>query len=242
MKVRKKQTSVKRHLIEKLNIFNLNYNKILFNFYINYFNLTVKYLYGENCYVIYTWQNCLNSIIMGILRIMKNTIDWTADKIELLKVAFLQGNQLKQIAKTLGKTASALNKALDRFGIRSQKRKRQYIEWSPSDPHCQSGIPSFIGFEKKKETPVGKKILCFKHRRKSKDDSVWVALPEVVSYVRNKGVPLKSLAKPLTPDLFSEAQFILNHKPLTALQLLFMANEFRLAEKQPIFLVSEVSW
>ena len=71
---------------------------------------------------------------------------------------------------------------------------------------------------------------------------MWVALPEVVSYVKSRGLPLKILAKPLTPDLFSEAQFILDHKPLTALQLLFMANEFRLAEKQPIFLVSEVSW
>ena len=173
---------------------------------------------------------------------MKNTVDWTENKIELLKVSFLQGIAFKEIGRTLGKTASALNKALNRFEIRLQKRKLQYIEWSPNDPHCQGGIPSFIGFEKKKKTLLGKKILRFKRRKKLRDESVWVALPEVVSYVKSRGLPLKTLAKPLTPDLFSEAQFILDHRPLTPLQLIFMANEFRLAEKQPIFLVSEVSW
>ena len=76
---------------------------------------------------------------------MKNTVDWTENKIELLKVSFLQGIAFKEIGRTLGKTASALNKALNRFEIRLQKRKLQYIEWSPNDPHCQGGIPSFMG-------------------------------------------------------------------------------------------------
>jgi hypothetical protein len=174
---------------------------------------------------------------------MKDTAHWTEDKIEILKIAFLQGNKLKHISQILGKSSSALNKALCRFGIRLPKINPQYIEWLPDDPCYQSKIPSFISFRKKKTDASAQKRQCFKETRvKIEDNSVWVELLEVVRYLQGKNIHLTQIEKPLVPQLFSEAQFLLNHKPVTALQLLLVANELRIEEKQPIFLISEVSW
>ena len=65
---------------------------------------------------------------------MARFIEWTSGDIEQMKVAFLQGKTIKVIAKQLGRTPTALNKALSRFGIRQSRKQekiiaRPYVDW-----------------------------------------------------------------------------------------------------------------
>ena len=52
---------------------------------------------------------------------MTRFIEWTVQDIEKMKMAFLEGKKIKIIAKQLGRSPTALNKALSRFGIRESK-------------------------------------------------------------------------------------------------------------------------
>ncbi len=141
----------------------------------------------------------------------------------------------------MGKSSSALNKALCRFGIRLPKSKTKYIVWSPDDPYCQNKASSLISFKKKKENCSTQNSYNLK-RTKQQDKSIYVHLSEVIHYLQIKDCSLNPLIEPLIPEPFFEAKFLLGNKPLTPLQLLLIANKFRIAEKQPIFLVEDITW
>ena len=55
---------------------------------------------------------------------MGRFVEWTTFEIEQMKIAFLQGKTIKVMAKQLGRTPTALNKALSRFGVRQSNLNR----------------------------------------------------------------------------------------------------------------------
>lgn len=162
---------------------------------------------------------------------------WTQEEINTLRSAFLQGQRIKQIASILGKTPTALNKALSRFGIRNTAPPKRY-QW------LSNSIPSQI--IKTKEIKVQQQPTPIKSKKKSlrlrlRDCSIWVPLSNIVRYLKDKGILSEIIPTPNSPLSKEGRIYFLHSRLATPSQLILRANELRLEEKKPIFLVEGVT-
>lgn len=138
---------------------------------------------------------------------MARSTKWEAKEVESLKIGFLKKVPVKVQARELGRSPSAVNKALTRFNIRQSmslsKSFKQYIpyRWGMT----KQRIPACVN-----------------------------SMDDVVFYLRRKGFYVEWDS--LVIDGLLNFRFFINARPTTPIRLLVLANMIRLEEKQPIFI------
>ena len=152
---------------------------------------------------------------------MKSKI-WTSEEIEVIKSAFIAGKLVKTIADEVGRSATAVNKFLSRSGIRKRR-------WSIEK---NMNIPS----KKQKIFEVSKNTL-----NKIYTNELQVDFKDVVTYLRNNGylIMKNNSAQRI---FYSDANYLINNKPLSDIKILLLANRLRTEQRQPIFSVSDLIW
>lgn len=151
--------------------------------------------------------------------------EWTSKDIHTLKLAFLEGLPIKQIAKHLKRTPTALNKALTRFGIRPKgiKSRKSFLNWAETSQALISRV-----------SPSSK-------RKKSKSvDSEWVPFSTILNYLKENGDSIKTIHH--EGDHADEQRFLIHGRIYTPLQLLLRANKNRKLENAEPFLVEGITW
>ncbi len=181
---------------------------------------------------------------------MSRASEWTAEEIEKLKISFLKGQKMKITARELGRSHTALNKALSRFGIRPLRKiegikPKSYLTcgshnlgnqpFAHSYPALSSGGArsllkgSALSFDSTTDT-------SFKLRSGlQKNEQRWVSLNKIITYLERQG-------HCITTKNARQGCYEVDKKPATATYLLLLANRLRVEENKPIFMVSEVTW
>ncbi len=181
---------------------------------------------------------------------MSRLREWTSAEIEELKASFLKGEKIKIIAKHLGRTPTALNKALSRFGIRSSRKPekikvKSYVNWSEHKtrpimtPDCFDHSRILLKDSSKEEdNPFYPRssIQAVKERYHcQKDVEQWVSLDKIINYLERQGhrIAIKNA---------EQDSYEVDKKPATATCLLLLANRLRVEERKPIFMVYNLTW
>lgn len=157
-------------------------------------------------------------------------LSWTKKEVEYLKSSFLNGQQIKAIARAMGRTPSAVNKALSRFGLRSHKSFQTYY-----------GIPKVATLPRqylhKKHTIRPTQPAQNLPLNTSRDDTQpeWVSMTSVLDWLKNEQIFVLFRAGHSFP-------FVVGAKPMTTEQVVLHANKLRLERKQPPFMVENVTW
>jgi|GEM_PF-3831286 len=176
---------------------------------------------------------------------MKQNQPWTKEEIEKIQDNFSKGARLKEIAKTLGRSESSVNKALSRFGARRTRENTSYINWNPHADYCKGKLPPIIKYKtirsKKQETPLSQKKIS---RTQRLQDTPWVPMGDIIHYIKSKGAMIETFHPDEggRPNAYSEARYFLNKTPCTALKVVLFANKLRTEEGKPTFLAKEVTW
>ena len=132
---------------------------------------------------------------------------WTQKEIDFLKKEFENGTQIKIIASKIGKSETAVNKFLTRYGIRPRKRYNTKCNIKRS---IQSNIDNL--------------------RWLSVINDV-VDFTEVIKYLKSKGYKISNVASD------SNIQYLLNYYPVSKIKLLILANKLREEENKTCFKV-----
>jgi hypothetical protein len=143
---------------------------------------------------------------------------WKNNEIEILKNKFLEGKSIKEISKEMGRTPTALNKAVSRFGIRQSR------SYKPKSTSRNSIDNLFTNSDK----------IIFKS--KVREENKWVDINKVVNYLHKKGIFVNK------NDIDTKDLYFLDSKPLLASQLVLKANRLRVEENKKIFLVDGITW
>ena len=160
---------------------------------------------------------------------MTRFTEWTPSDIEQMKIAFLQGKAIKVIARQLGRTPTALNKALTRFGIR-QNRKPKI---NPAYPNWRRYWNEQISSDHSVDDAPSETFLSNRFYLKSNDPR-WVPLEKVIGYLEKQGYRVSC-------HQTSSGDYQIDGRIVKAHQLLLLANKLRMEERKPIFMVSEVT-
>lgn len=177
---------------------------------------------------------------------MGKFIEWTSLEIEEMKTAFLQGQQIKVIARKLGRTPTALNKALSRFGIRPSRKSKitnneMPIDWKhyllPKGYKCEQPIilPSLEPVKPNLAVKQLDNDLIKNRERLKKTDSTWVPFSKIISYLEKQGHRITTVDADL-------GIYELDKRQVESGYLLLLANRLRVEEARPIFLVNEITW
>jgi hypothetical protein len=160
------------------------------------------------------WQLCLINmyVYQEDFWIMSRVKLWTQEEIEKMKINFLMGKRIKAMARELGRTPSALNKALSRFGIRKQNKKQHHAL-------VMSKASVFTSLERKETL--------------KKSHVLWVNFVKVIEYLSKSGYMVK---------LCDSGQPILDHQHTSKSYLVMLANKLRQQENKPAFMVEDVTW
>ena len=142
---------------------------------------------------------------------------WTQEEIELLTAFYLKGDRLKNIAKNLNRSPTAINKTLNRFNIRKTKI------------HSNSNITS------------SKPIKESKPHHKKEPTEHWVTFHKVLQWLEMNQVHVIKNAKLIGEDRMDQRVYSLDDKRVTPAQVLIFANQLRLTRGKEIFLVEEVT-
>jgi hypothetical protein len=149
---------------------------------------------------------------------------WTCKEAAILKNGFRQGKGLKQIAREMGRTETAVNKFLSRSGIRGRCRA----------PYRRPCLPPA---EKTKKFAISPETLHRVYKNEQQAD-----LTDVVLYLKSHGHVISRLIPRRYKILNIPADFIVDGKPVSKGCLVLQANKLRLTEKQPIFSIPSVIW
>ena len=149
--------------------------------------------------------------------------DWSPSEISKAKEYFLNGFAIKDIAQKVGRTPSATNKALTRFGIRAFVRRDN----KPLKIFCYT--------KDTHKTPPG-----FDRNSLRKQLDNWVSFWKVCSYLGEQKICFYEQSTYGTE--LTQRTFLVNDKVHSASQMLLMANKIRVENKQSAFLVYGLSW
>lgn len=167
---------------------------------------------------------------------------WSAAEIEVLKCGFLERTSFKVLSQRLGRSPSAVNKALARFHIRPERPKTPKadlkLDFSPKQ--SRPDVLSAQGLLRAERST--RPHVCPRSRPvwppRKKDGPIPIFLDQLVAYLRRHGYPIEEhshiLGNKRTPF------FTLNQRPLTPVQLLVKANTIRLDAKLPIFILQNL--
>lgn len=171
-------------------------------------------------------QTCKNKIIRKIFyqrsRPMKNY--WTVEEIEKLRNRYAEGNRIKLIAKELGRTPSAINKALSRLSISRRNTKiftkKRNIKLHSN--HTSKTIPQ----NETTKTQVNASFLT------------------ITKYLQSKGFQVSRFSDSVISNCYKTPGeiFKVGNTPMSKMKLLLFANKLRLENKEPIFSSREITW
>lgn len=153
------------------------------------------------------------------------TQEWSPLEINQAREYFLYGLPIKNIAEKMGRSIGSINKALSRFGIRTNTQRRYSLPKLTSEKKTTKNKLQPPSFDKK--------IL-----RKHLDN--WVSFWKVCNYLSAQNVCIYEQSPHGTALV--ERKFLVNDKILTSSQLLLMANQIRVENNKSAFLVDELSW
>jgi hypothetical protein len=155
---------------------------------------------------------------------------WTATDIDELKKGFLTGTPLKELAWKMKRTPTALNKALTRFGIRREREKPEKSLWNDFG---NSKTPTTIN-------PM-RAIKRFdrRYRKIQKAETTqWVEMDKVLSVMDAKGHRVYVAEAHKDPR---QTLYTVDGRKITALQIVFLANRYRISQGKTPFCVEEVT-
>lgn len=140
---------------------------------------------------------------------------WTDKEIDILKTEFANKTKLKLIALKLGRTTTAINKFLSRSGIRPQKARTYIIHTTPKftthriviEPSLIATFRNFVDFSK------------------------------IISYLISKNYKISQLKITSLKMFCPKAEYLLDGKPVSKLQLVILANKLRAEENKNLFRV-----
>lgn len=138
---------------------------------------------------------------------------WTKNEIELLKQEFKSGTQIKIIASKFGKSETAVNKILTRYGIRP--RKRHSIKYN-SKVHKSTNY----NIAKSRWLNILNDMVDFR---------------EVIKYLKSKNYKISNIIPDSMKILYPNSQYILNGYPVSKAKLLILANKLREEENKTCF-------
>ncbi len=138
---------------------------------------------------------------------------WGPHDISKLKELFLKGFSLKEMAKELSRSVTAVNKAISRFGFREKM------------PSSYTPIPVSLWQEKKHiDVPqILKRAAFFSHSKRRV-----VEFDYVVEFLRTRHHLIYVRGD----------QWYLDHHPVNSQQIILKANQIRVSEDVPIFCMS----
>ena len=155
---------------------------------------------------------------------------WTSFDIEQLMKGYLSGTPLKTLAREMNRTPTALNKALTRFGIRRERPKEEKTLWNDfgnmkpeTTPHPMTAIRRFDRKFRKQQ----KALL-----------NEWVPMDEILTLLDEHGHCVYMTESNKDPR---RSIYVLDDHKRTALQLVFMANRYRIQQNKAPFYVAEVT-
>jgi len=151
---------------------------------------------------------------------------WTDENISYLKKAYLQGLPLKQIAATLDRSVSAINKALARHKLRTHRKSSLF-----------TSLPHPTAHQLQQRRNLGTQI---RKRNKKKKTNVWSGYREwtlferVLNWMRAEGICVfKSKF---------DAYYEIDGYPKTKAQILYIANLRREGLQLPVFFVKGITY
>lgn len=155
---------------------------------------------------------------------------WTSFDIEQLMKGYLSGTPLKSLAREMNRTPTALNKALTRFGIRRERPKQEKTLWNDFG-------------NMKPETTIHPMTAIRRFDRKFRKQqkaliNEWVPMDQILSVLDAKGHHVYMLESNKDPR---RSIYSLDDRKLSALQLVFMANRYRIQQNKAPFYVAEVT-
>lgn len=153
---------------------------------------------------------CYILFLEKVFNMQKN---WTLQDIQRLRFLFLQGKQIKCIAKEMERSVTALNKAISRFGFRDKRKKHKDPNWDGYIP--MTSTPSTFKEKRALSYPTldeNKKLAEFEH---------------VIDYLKDLGVSI----------VIKNGHYYHHHEVLTRAQILLKANQERIRQNLPIFFI-----
>ncbi len=151
--------------------------------------------------------------------------EWSANDINRARSYFLSGLTIKDIARELGRTTTATNKALSRFGIRCEKPRRNYTE---------------IAVQPKEKIALTLMAPSFERKALRKEFENWVSFWHLCEYLGSQNICLYELSAPNIE--LEHRQFRVGAQTLSARQLLMLANKIRTHNNMKAFFVKGLSW
>lgn len=166
---------------------------------------------------------------------VKKNVSWTSEDVQQLSELFTKNVSLKDMAKALARTASAVNKALDRYKIRTRRyTKDQHLDRF----HMLDSSNLYIGGCGDSGSKPTKRISTHYD---------WVSLYEVVNFLKKNNFKIMRLPTEEPPHLngrfsYRTYAFCVNSTPRTSLELLILANRLRQEKNLPTFRVYDITW
>ena len=155
---------------------------------------------------------------------------WTSFDIEQLMKGYLSGTLLKSLAREMNRTPTALNKALTRFGIRRERPRQEKSLWNDfSNAKPEQTLNPM--------TAIRKFDRKFRKQQKTLINE-WVPMDQILSVLDAKGHHVYMLEANKDPRC---SIYSLDDRKLSALQLVFMANRYRIEQNKAPFYVAEVT-
>lgn len=161
--------------------------------------------------------------------------EWSANDISKARSYFLNGFTVKEIAQELGRTPSATNKALSRFGIRLKKFNCNTPDRNDNEMALQPNEKSGLSLR-----APSLKAPSFAPDVLRKELENWVSFLRVCEYLSGQNICLYELSSPHTK--LEHRQFRVDAQTLSARQLLMLANKIRTDNHMKAFFVKGLSW
>lgn len=155
---------------------------------------------------------------------------WTSFDIEQLMKGYLSGTPLKSLAREMDRTPTAVNKALTRFGIRRERGKEEKAVWND------------FGNKKPEKTvdpmtAIRRFDRNFRKQQKALTNQ-WVPMDQILSVLDAKEHRVYMVESNPDPR---RSIYSLDGRRLTALQIVFLANRYRIEQNKAPFYVAEIT-
>jgi hypothetical protein len=183
---------------------------------------------------------------------------WSPEEIDALKRGFLDGTPTKLLSLRLGRSISALNKALSRFSIRNKRRRPSKNKAFHGDIHIWRSLEfnrNTLSKEfRERDRKIGGNTALNIEKDCSTDTAVdnssvhreqaarsvrmvftqheWTSMDCVIKFLMSQGY---NITMRIFPD--KTVAYFFNRTVITETRLLIMANSIRLDMKKPIFVI-----
>ncbi|HLD95614.1 MAG TPA: hypothetical protein VI959_03125 [Alphaproteobacteria bacterium] len=181
---------------------------------------------------------------------------WTTQEINCLKDLFKNRSSLKSMSQHLGRSPSAINKALSRFGIRKpltlspplKLASKITFSASKTPPSSPSASSTFIKSPLSPKKPASNEKAQKRTYLTACTSTLnaapisWVSLGDVVEWLNSHYIRVSKTASTQNPSATTYTSHYIGKEPVSPLQLVMYANHLRLQKKQAVFMVRGVTW